>query len=181
MSAPTSCRIPDQVAAGDTLQWTRAGGAYPPSDGWTLQYTLVGTAAVYNVTAVADGDDYAVKVPAADTKEWEPGTYRVQEYVTDGTDRFTLGSSLLTVTPDLAGATAGIDTRTHARKVLDSINGWLESRAPVAGNFEINGRKISYYPLPDLIKLQTRYQMLVTREEAAARGQVVGTRIRMVL
>lgn len=175
------CRPPSEVTAGDTLQWSRQIGDYLPSDGWTLNYTLVGPGAVYRVAATGDGDAFAVTVDSATSKTWQAGTYRVQEYVTKGENRFTLGTFLLTVAPDLADATSGMDTRSHARKVLDSINTWLESKAPVAGNFEINGRKISYYPLPDLIKLQSRYQMLVTREEAAGRGGVVGTRILTVL
>lgn len=176
-----ACRPPSEVTAGDTLHWSRQISDYLPSDGWALNYTLVGAAAVYNVTASGDGEAFAVNVDAATSKAWQAGTYRVQEYVTKGDSRFTLGTFLLTVAPDLTAATAGIDTRTHARKVLDSINTWLESKAPVAGNLEINGRKISYYPLPDLIKLQSRYQMLVTREEAKGRGGVVGTRILTVL
>src|SRR6185312_2016653 len=58
----------------------------------------------------------------------------------------------------VAAATGPVDTRSHAQKVLDAINAWLESKAPVAGSFEISGRKISYYPLADLLKLQSRYQ-----------------------
>ena len=174
-SAP--CHIPDLVTAGDTLRWQRVGGPFPASAGWSLKYTLVGPAAVYHIDAAADGDDYAVTVPAGTSADWKPGTYRMQEYVSNDAERHTLGSSLITITPNLAAATDGIDTRTHAQRVLDSINQWLESKAPVAGNFEINGRKISYYPLVDLIKLQSRYQFLVGREKAAANGGVIGTRI----
>jgi hypothetical protein len=64
--------------------------------------------------------------------------------------------------------------------MLDAINAWMESKAPVAGSMEINGRKIAYFPLPDLLKLRDRYRAEVAREETGA-GKTVGTRILTVL
>jgi hypothetical protein len=181
MTPTTPCSIPAEITAGDTVSWQQAGGDYPASAGWALAYTLVSSTKVLQVSATADGDDYAVTVDAATTAAWDAGSYRVQAYVTKGTDRHTIGTGLVRVLPNLAAATGGLDTRTHAQKVLDAINGWLESQAPVYGAMEINGRKISYYPLADLLKLRDRYQLAVNTEQRLAGGGLGGNRILAVL
>lgn len=171
MSADIPTSPPTEVRAGDTAQWRRSLADYPASAGWQLKYTLVSPSAAYNFAATADGDDFAISVPPATTAAWAAGRYTLTEYVTDGTARFTLATTPVRVLADLAGATtAGIDSRTHARKVLDSIEAWMETRAPVAGAVEIAGRKIQNYPLGDLLALRDRYKAEVAREEHAAQG-----------
>lgn len=169
MSADIPTTPPQQLRAGDTAQWRRSLADYPASAGWELKYTLVSTTAAYNFASTADGDDFDINVPASTTAAWVQGRYQLTEYVTNGTDRFTLATTTVRVLADLAGATTtGIDSRTHARKVLDAIEAWLELRAPVAGKFELNGRRIENYALADLLALRDRYKAEVAREEAGA-------------
>lgn len=156
--ADVPSKPPQELRAGDTAQWRRSLPAYPAGDGWLLKYTLMGTAGAYNfdadIDADIDGDDYQVTVAASVTKDWAPGRYMLTEYVTKDSDRYTLATTNTKVLPDLAGGTTPTDTRTHARKVLDSIEAWLESAAPIAGAVEIAGRKIQNYPLAELIALR---------------------------
>ena len=175
--------IPPEITAGDTVTWRRDGGDYPASDGWVLAYTLLSAAAVFNVTATPDGDDYLITVPIAVSATWTAGMYRVQEYVTsgDGTQRYTLATYTLQVLPNAAAATAGMDTRSHAQIVLDAIKGYLETKAPVYASMEINGRKLGYYPLADLLKLRDRYANMVATEQRMASGRFGGNRILAVL
>lgn len=173
--------IPAQITAGDTAVWSRSGGNYRASDGWTLSYAFVGIASVYSAHADADGDDYLVTIAATATLGWQPGAYTVQEYVTKGDERHTLSTARLQVLPNLAAATAGMDTRSHAQKVLDAINAWLETKAPVYGAMEINGRKISYYPVADLLKLRDRFRREVLTEQRLASGRLGGNRVLAVL
>lgn len=170
MAANTPRSTPAEITAGDTVTWRRPGVDYPPVDGWSLACTLVGTGKVYRLTAEVSGDDFAFTAAASITAAWDAGVYRVQVYATKDDARHTLEASTLRVLPDLAAAGAGMDTRTHAQKVLDNINGWLETEAPVYGAMELNGRKISYYPLPDLLLLRDRYQRDVRAEQATANG-----------
>lgn len=163
--------VPSSLAAGDTVTWRRSLPDYPPTDGWTLRYTLIGAGAAYSITAAADGADWLVSVAAAVTSGWAAGRYTVQEWVAKGAERYSLAQTALCITPDLAAASIGADLRTHARKVLDAIEAWLESRAPTAAQIEVAGRKISNYPLPDLLALRDRYRAEVLREEAAAAGR----------
>lgn len=175
------CSIPAAITAGDTAIWRRELADYPASAGWTLAYTLVSATKVFNVTAAADGDAFLVTVLATTTTGWDVGTYKVAEYVSNGAERHTLSYATVQVQPNLAAATAGLDIRSHAQIVLDSINGWLESKAPVYGTMEINGRKISYYPLNELLALRDRYQRDVNREQRLANGGGPGRRVLAVL
>jgi|SRR6185437_6203202 len=175
--------IPSEITAGDTVSWARTGGDYPASAGWVLAYTLLSATAVFNITADANGDDYLIDVPLATSATWGAGAYRVQEYVTsaDGTQRYTLGTYTLQVLPNAAAATVGMDTRSHAQIVLDNIKAYLETKAPVYASMEINGRKLGYYPLVDLLKLRDRYAMMVATEQRLASGRTGGNRILAVL
>ena len=170
MPADIMTEPPSQITAGDTLKWTRSLADYPASAGWTLQYTLVSTTAAYSITATASGDDYAITVPASTTTAWAAGRYALTEYVTDGTERYTLATSTVMIAANLAAALAGIDNRTHARKVLDSIEAWLETRAPVAGEIQLGERRIRQYDLADLLALRDRYRAEVRRETSLAGG-----------
>lgn len=167
MPADIPSTAPSHLRSGDTVQWRRTLPSYPPSEGWELRYTLVSQAAAYTVTATVDGDGYLVGIAAAVTAGWAAGRYALTEYVVRGTERFTIDTTPLQVLPDLASASSGLDTRTHARKVLDAIDAWLESAAPVAGMVEVAGRRIQQYPLPDLLALRDRYRAEVARERGA--------------
>lgn len=177
MAAEIPSSIPSEIRAGDTVRWRRELSAYPASEGWQLHYAFVGTASVQSAVAAADGDAHLVTLAANVTAGWPAGTYRVQEYVTKGTERYSLSAVNVRVLPDLTTVTTGADLRTHARKVLDAIEGWLESKAPAAQSIEIAGRKISNYPIADLLALRDRYRAEVAREEAAASGAGRGSRL----
>jgi len=164
--------IPCEVRAGDTLRWNRSLPDFPASDGWSLAYTLVGRAGAHNVTASADGADFAIEVPAATTAGWSADSYALTEYVSKGAERYTIGTTRIRVLPDLAAAAGPVDTRSHARKVLDSINAWLESRSIVAGEVQHGERRIKNYSMVELLALRDRLAAIVAREEAADAGRL---------
>lgn len=166
--------IPQEIRAGDTAKWRRELSDYPADDGWVLAYTAVSATAAHAFTAAADGTAHLVTVAASETTAWAAGNYRLTEFATKASERYTLGSTSLRVLPDLAAANTGIDARTHARKVLDAIEAWLEAKAPTAGAMEIAGRKVQNYPLTDLLALRDRYRAEVAREEATASGRPGG-------
>lgn len=165
---------PTEIRAGDSARWRRTLADHPASAGWELKYVLVGNAVAHSFAAAAAGDDHAVDLLSAATAAWAPGSYRLQEYVELAGERTTLSVTTLRVLPNLVAATSGLDTRTHARKVLDLIEAWLESKAPTAAAFELNGRKLQNYPIPDLLVLRDRYRAEVRREDAAALGAGAG-------
>ena len=166
--------LPATLIAGDTLQFKRQLPDYLPSDSWQLKYSLVGTAGAYSFDASADGDGWLITVASDATASWAAGRYTLTEYVTKSSTRTTLASRTVVVSQDLAGASAGLDTRTHARKVLDAIEAWLESRAPTTGEFQVAGRRLQNYPITDLLSLRDKYRAEVAREEAAQSGRRIG-------
>jgi hypothetical protein len=67
-----SQREPDSINAGTTLLWQRHLHQYPASQGWSLQYSLIGLGAQITFTSVPDGDSHTITVPAAITSAWLP-------------------------------------------------------------------------------------------------------------
>jgi hypothetical protein len=168
-------KVPTELRAGDTVKWRRTLDCYPAGAGWVVAYRLVGPTAAYTITAAADGDVHAVTIAAATSAAYAPGLYKLHETVSNDDERFTLGVTALRVLPDLAAGSAA-DTRSHARKVLDAIEAWLESKAPTAAAFEVAGRKLQNYPLTELLALRDRYRLEVAREERGGRGVRILTR-----
>lgn len=178
MTATKPTSVPATLTAGDTAIWQRSFDDYPASDGWVLSYTFIGNPDLYSFAgAIADGDAFDVTIPAATTAAWVAGVYTVQESVTKAGERHTPGTTRLRITADLASLSAGLDTRSHAQKMLDAINAWLESEAPWAASLEFNGRKLANHSVPDILTLRDRYRMEVANEASAANGGTRGTRI----
>lgn len=164
--------LPARLVAGDTLTFTRNFSDYPSSDGWQLKYTLISSAAAKSFEASAQPDgSFLVNVAGTTTTSWPAGRFTLVEYVVKDTQRFTLNREPFIVVADLAGASTPIDTRSHARKMLDAINAWFEKKLPNAGKVMLDGLRIDSHPIPDLLKLRDRYLVEVQREELAASGR----------
>jgi len=140
---------------------------YPAGEGWALAYQLSNAAGTITFTSTADGDDHLVSVAATTTANWAPGTYTWRARAVLGAEAYTVRSGTLDVVASLASAA---DLRSHARRALAAIEAYLESPANVAAAaYEIAGRRVQHYPVADLMRLRSRYQAEVAREDAAAR------------
>jgi hypothetical protein len=166
---------PAEIIAGDTLKWTREDLATDyPLAGYSLTYALIRTGGTpITITASEGADKYTVTVPAATTGAWTPGVYRWAAYITDTatSERAQVDSGTITVRANLASPAAGYDPRSHARRVLDAIEGVLEGRASKA-HLETtlaDGRSVKNIPHADLIKARQTYVAEVKREERAER------------
>jgi hypothetical protein len=155
--------------AGDTWQWTRSLSDYP-ADTWTLTYTAWNASAAITITASADGTDHSVSVPSATTGAYAAGRYDWTARVTDGTDTFTVASGTWQILPAVGAA---MDTRSHARVMLDGLNALLEGRAS-DGDIDVVrttlGDHTTEFDLPTLLKLRDRYAAAVRLEDDAARA-----------
>lgn len=168
MSAPTPTTEPTTLPAGDTAKWQRTLANYPATDGWGLTYTLVNAAARITITATASGADHLVTVPAATTAGWAPGNYSWRAQASKAGEVFTVGSGWLQVQPAWAAAT---DARTHAAKVLEAIEAYLENASNLAAaEYEIAGRRLKRHTLPELLALRDRYRQEAARDAAAQRA-----------
>lgn len=168
MSAPISTTEPTQLPAGDTAKWRRTLPDWLPADGWALTYTLVTASARITFTASADGDGHLVTVPAATTATWAPGIYAWRAQVSKAAEAYTVGTGTIQVLPAWGTAT---DARTHAAKVLEAVEAYLENANNLAAaQYEIAGRSLRRHTLPELLALRDRYRAEAAREAAAQRA-----------
>ena len=173
---------PKQIRGGITTSWLEELSDYSATNGWALKYRLAGTTGNYDVTAVGVGTVHTVTITADVSKEWIAGSYILIGYVEKGTgaslERHDVFNGTIDLLPNIAGATAAADYRTHARKTLALIEAAIESYAvrPVE-EITIAGRTIRRPKLEQLVSLRSRYQFLVKQEgmsERAANGLEAG-------
>ena len=166
----TATTEPARVTAGDTLIWLKSLSDYPANSGWALAYSFINAIAKQTVTATASGADHLATVTAAASAGWAPGTYTWVATVTKGSERYTIGQGSTIVAPNLAAA-ATFDTRSSAKKALESVNVLLESYGSKAymHSYEIAGRKQQFNTPGDFLAFRSRLMQEVAREENAAR------------
>jgi hypothetical protein len=166
---------PVELRAGDTWKWSRTDKvADYPSPTWTLKYRFKNQSGGFEIVATADGaGGFNVSVDKATTAALAAGTYAWQAEVDNGTERYTLelGGVLKVVADFFTGtASAALDQRTHARKMLEAIETALESFGanPVMKSYTIGTRTYMRAEIPDLLVLRDRYRAEVQNEEARA-------------
>jgi hypothetical protein len=174
---------PQSARAGDTWKWTRTLDDYPAGT-WTLKYRFKNATGYFEIVASASGTDHAVTVAASTTATYAAGSYTWMAWVEAGSEKFTVDTGTLTVDPDYRASTAAYDGRSHARKMLDAIEAWLESRDPAVAEYEIAGRRMKFIPTAELVKLRSRYQLEVqsaANADAIAKGEGSGRKIQFSL
>lgn len=162
---------PENIVAGDFVQWKRTDLTEFDNSLFTLSYSLKRAgAAEADVTfnATADGSYFLVQLPSATTAAWTAGTYYWQAYITRDSDseRIAISRGVVDVLKDFATDTT--DPRGHARTMLDKIRSVIENRADSDVQFYmIAGRQISKMPVSELIEWESHYRARVAEEEAA--------------
>lgn len=168
MTIPTT--EPTQITAGDSLSWVRHLTDYPAGLGWVLHYVLMCAGKnPITIDGTASGDDHQVDLTAATTEGWAAASYRWTAFLTNGTQRVTLGSGAVDVLPDPTKVDASYDPRSENQKILDAITAVLagELTNPLV-KYRIQGREAERYSRMELLKLQTIYQHRVAVETGQA-------------
>ena len=167
MAAPTPTYEPARFTAGDTIRWLKCLPDYLPAEGWQLVYTLLNATGKITFNAIASGADHLVSVAALTTAGWAAGDYAWRAQVVRAGEAYTVASGTCTVQPAFSAAT--LDARSHARKTLANIEAYLENPGSISSHkYEIAGRMLQRFPLPELLTLRDRYRAEVAREDAAA-------------
>ena len=167
MAAPTPTQEPASLTAGDTARWRKSLPDYLSADGWQLVYTLINAAGKLTFNAVGDGAGHLVSISPTTTAAWAAGQYAWRAQVTRADEAYTVASGTLTVQPAFSAAT--LDSRSHARKALANIEAYLENPGNLTSSmYEISGRKLQRFGIPELLALRDRYRAEVAREDAAA-------------
>lgn len=177
-----------EIIVGDTLDFETTVTDYPATDGWTLYHRLVpltaGAAISMTATTAADGISYRTQVAPAVTAAYVAGEYAWNSWVAKTGARQSVESGQVTLLPDPAVTVAPMDNRSHARKVLESIQAVIEGRATVdQQEYSIGDRTLKLTPVPDLILLKQHFQREVAKEDNATRlanglgnGAIIRTR-----
>lgn len=160
---------PESFRVGDTVKWTKSLADYLPGDGWVLKYTLNKTGSKITLTTSDNGDGtHLVSVSAATSAAYKHGVYKWQSYVEYSGERYTIASGTIEALPDLTAA--GLDTRSHVKKVLDAIEAVLENRATLdQESYTIGNRSLKRMGIEELLKFRDTYKMQYNSELQAER------------
>lgn len=169
MAADIPTIEPESFRAGDTVKWTKALADYLPDDGWVLKYTLNKIGQKTTITATDNGDGtHLASVSAATSAAYKAGVYKWQSYVEYNSERYTIATGTIEIKPDLTAA--GLDTRSHVKKVLDAIEAVIENRATLdQESYTIGNRSLKRMSLEELLKFRDTYKMQYNSELQAER------------
>lgn len=163
-----------QVTAGMTWDWPVTFTGYAPPD-WTLKLLLrplfaAPAQAAITIQGVADGSGWRIQQTAGQTQSVVAGAYQFDYYAERGAERKPLRSGFAAVLQNPLTATQGLDTRTFARRALESIEAVLQNRATLDQmEFQIAGRMLKRTPITDLLKLRNQLRLEVAAEDAEQR------------
>ena len=176
----------DTLISGDTLNYRADIAGYSATDGWAFRLRLVprtSAASAADVTGTQDGDDWLVRVAASTTAAWPAGEYGWAAWVEKAGEVYTIETGQITVLPNPRSMVPGTDSRSAAELALANVQAMLQGRATSAvESYTINGRQLKYYPLTDLLRMESKYKADVDRERVAAGlPSMYGSGIRRIL
>ena len=175
---------PLQIFAGDTLAWQINLPDYPASAGYTLNYRLINASGKIDITGAANGDIHQISVTATTSATYAAGSYDWQSYVTDESgERFTIKQGDMVINPNWAAQTAGLDTRSNAKQILDALEAaWIvaATKRAFVMEYKIANRLMKFATRGEWIAELDYWKREVNREERAkkiAAGQPGGAKI----
>ena len=102
-------------------------------------------------------------VSSSTTSTYIPGMYSYVLYAEKNGERYKLYEDIVNIKADITTANT-YDNRTHAQKVLDSINAILENKDEVE-EYTIGGRSIKRMSIDELLKWKKYYTAEVQKEK----------------
>jgi len=166
--------VPQSFTVGETVAWTIKNADYPATGG-TLVTTFINTTHKFAVTATASGADHLNTISASTSGGLTKGVYAWQSKYTDSGGIVTIIDTGLTEVLASFSAATTLDTRSHAKTVLDAIEAVIQNRATEDHqSMSIAGRSISKMSLVELIQARDVYRReyaLEQKAEKIARGE----------
>lgn len=168
---------PPELRAGVTWQWRREDlTADYPASSWTLKYWMKQRAAagghieLASSQISADGDNFAIVVPAATTAGYTAGKYDWAAEVSGGSSEvYEVDRGVLIVLARFDQASA-LDFRTHAERMLEAIETALVNKAeltPDQAEYTIGTRHLKRLSPKELLDWRDYY-----RAEVASQAMV---------
>lgn len=168
MTVTVSPSTVTSLIAGDTWSWSIVDSDRSPANGWALSFRFSGaTNFPLTVTTNATGDGWDITHAAATTASVSTGRYEWFARASLAADAVTIARGQLTVQPNITAT--GIDGRSNSRVALEAIEAMIAGRASAAQKmYEIAGRKVEFFSLPELLKARDKLRIDVSREDACA-------------
>ena len=160
---------PNSLVIGANWEWDKHVSLAPPSDGYTLRYDLHGPSDVDTIVATTsvDGDFYEVRVAKAATAGLEAGSYVLVGYVEMGTARHEIHRAVIQLLEDVSVATAA---RSIDEQILANLDqAILDLTLSPHRSTQVNGRKVEFSDLTDLVRMQGVYRARVARARRGGR------------
>ncbi|PCJ17479.1 MAG: hypothetical protein COB02_13750 [Candidatus Cloacimonadota bacterium] len=159
---------PSEVFQGDSIDFeiNLQSIGVKSSDGWILTYSLRSVDTQYaNVVASQNQDNFLISISSTITSTFKVGLLSFISKISKGTIVKTINSGTIDIKSSFNGLTS-FDGRSHARKVLESIEAVIEKRATKdQESYSIKGRSLSRTPIEDLINLRKIYKAELRQEE----------------
>lgn len=159
------------LTLGDAWQWDRVVSEFPPSEGYTLAYTLLGSAvqSLGNASTSSSGDYYEVRLtPTATAAYTLTGRCRLRGWVSKSGERWQVFDGYVDVLANPATATG--EQRTTNEQMLEDVETMISARlASDQAEVEINGRRIKKEDLPGLYKLRGTLILAVQAERSGGK------------
>lgn len=176
---------PSQITQGDTVSFKKKLADYLATDGWGLTYALRGNGQDISFSSTADFSDHSISVDAATTAGWLAADYQMEGFAIKGAEQHRIYLGSLTISPNLATAPADLDVRTHAQKMLASIEQQLEQCAKnILLQTTVEGTSVLRERRMELLRLRQSYLQERRGEiaaENARNGRPTGRKIKTVL
>ena len=169
MTAAVATNEPAELRAGLTWQWERNDLADYPASAWTLKYWFKrqGGTDKFSVTASANGSAFSVNVAASTTAAYVADDYTWVAVVTAGSESFEVDRGTLKLLPRYDQDVA-LDDRTHAKKMLETIEAALEAITKWdVKSYAVGSRQMTKRDVPELLQLRDKYKGEVFREQLA--------------
>jgi hypothetical protein len=175
MLARMSQSIPTQHIAGDSFTARFDGATYSAADGWVAQLVLIGPVRI-TLNSLASGPDHVVDATAAVTAEWVAGSYAMRAVYTKAatSSRASEDAGTLKVLPDptVTGTTAA-SLKSAALVAFETLQtayrAYLASGSFTVQEYTVNGRRMTYRTVAELLAALNAAARDVEAENAAAR------------
>lgn len=172
--------IPKCIRAGDSLKFVDVASNYP-APAWSITYTIADAERAFDFESTADGSKHSFALLPAETAKFVAGEYVFQATISDGTDRFTLGTGRVRVDADLKlNARANLS---HVEKTIANLEAVIEGKATNDQlSFTIAGRSLGRYPVADLLAWRDKYKgelRNLKRAEEVSQGRRNSAHIRV--
>jgi hypothetical protein len=161
--------VPALIYAGDTVKWNEPALPEYTSAAWTRTISVRHRtdADVLNIVgAAAAGGSWDFTITATQSATLGTGTVWYQDYVSAGSERFTVGSGSIEVQANVAVTTGAFDGRTQFEIDLDAVRAEMRARVTGGGvqEYSIGNRSLKKMPMADLIALESKLKADVARE-----------------